>query len=103
MSPINSIANNVNEMQPSVSQWKQGVSPAEAHATFSNQLKEAIAEVNKAQTVSDDKTKALARGEVEDLHDVMVTSQKASIMMQTTVEMQSKVVEAYKEIMRMQV
>lgn len=89
--------------QPSESQWKQKVSPGEAHASFANQLKNAIDGVNQAQVESDQKTKALARGEIDDLHDVMITSQKAGITMKTTVEMQSKVVEAYKEIMRMQV
>ncbi|QAS51002.1 flagellar hook-basal body complex protein FliE [Halobacillus litoralis] len=90
-------------VQPSGSQWKQKVTPGEAQATFSKQLKEAIEGVNDAQVASNDKTKALARGEINDLHDVMITSQKASITMQTAVEMQGKVVEAYKEVMRMQV
>ncbi|WP_332308704.1 flagellar hook-basal body complex protein FliE [Halobacillus mangrovi] len=45
----------------------------------------------------------MARGEVDDLHNVMIASQKASITMQTTVEVQNKVIEAYKEMMRMQV
>ena len=59
--------------------------------------------MNKSQVESNEMTKALARGEVDDLHNVMITAQKASITMQTTVQMQNKVVEAYKEIMRMQV
>nr|WP_241657168.1 flagellar hook-basal body complex protein FliE [Halobacillus salinus] len=79
------------------------VTPGEAHATFANQLKSAIDGVNKSQVQSNQMTQALARGEVDDLHNVMITAQKASITMQTTVEIQNKVVEAYKEIMRMQV
>ncbi|UOR12729.1 flagellar hook-basal body complex protein FliE [Halobacillus amylolyticus] len=79
------------------------VTPSEAHSFFANSLKEAINQVNDAAVASDVKTKALARGEVDDLHDVMITSQKASITMQTTIEVRNKVIDAYKEIMRMQV
>ncbi|MYL48700.1 flagellar hook-basal body complex protein FliE [Halobacillus litoralis] len=99
----NHLVNTIPLNQPSQTQWKKNVSPGEAHATFANQLKNAIARVNEAQILSDHKTKALAKGEINDLHDVMITSQKASITMKTAVEMQSKVVEAYKEVMRMQV
>ncbi|MBH0229268.1 flagellar hook-basal body complex protein FliE [Halobacillus yeomjeoni] len=84
-------------------QGNRSLSPSEVHANFAGQLKQAIDGVNKAQVESDSKTQALARGEIDDLHDVMIASQKASITMQTTVEVQSKVIEAYKEIMRMQV
>lgn len=79
------------------------ITPGEAHKTFANQLKNAIDGVNKSQVQSNQMTQALARGEVDDLHNVMITAQKASITMQTTVKVQNKVVEAYKEIMRMQV
>ncbi|MBN9652843.1 flagellar hook-basal body complex protein FliE [Halobacillus sp. GSS1] len=99
----NPIINTIPLSQPSQTQWEKNISPGEAHATFANQLKDAVAGVNKAQILSNEKTKALARGDINDLHDVMISSQKASITMKTTVEMQSKVVEAYKEIMRMQV
>ncbi|MGP4068049.1 flagellar hook-basal body complex protein FliE [Halobacillus sp. B29] len=78
-------------------------SPAEAQVKFADQLKNAIDKVNQGQIESDQKTKALASGEIDNLHEVMITSKKASITMQTSVEVRNKVVEAYKEIMRMQV
>ena len=76
---------------------------AEVHKNFSSFLKESIDQVNAAQTQSDAVTEKLVRGENVDLHTVMITSQKASIMMQTTIEIRNKAVEAYQEIMRMQV
>lgn len=82
---------------------KGEVTPGEAHASFANELKQSIDGLNKAQLESNQMTKALARGEADDLHNVMITAQKASITMQTTIEVRNKVVEAYKEIMRMQV
>ncbi|WP_058307819.1 flagellar hook-basal body complex protein FliE [Gracilibacillus massiliensis] len=75
----------------------------ESQQAFANNLKEAINNINSAQKASDQKTEALAKGEIDDLHDVMVTAQKSSIMLQTGVQVQKKVVDAYNEVMRMQV
>nr|WP_028782783.1 flagellar hook-basal body complex protein FliE [Thalassobacillus devorans] len=79
------------------------MTPADAQADFAADLKQAIAAVNHSQMVSDQKTEALAKGKIDDLHDVMITAKKASITLQTSVEIQSKVIESYREIMRMQV
>lgn len=88
---------------PAQSQLQKGGSPSEAHRSFSVQLKDAVDQLNHLQVESDEKTKALAAGEIDDLHDVMIASQKAGITMQTAVEVQGKVIDAYKEMMRMQV
>ncbi|AQX54044.1 flagellar hook-basal body protein FliE [Bacillus sp. VT 712] len=74
----------------------------EAHGQFSTFLKESLNQVNNAQKASDLATEKLARGEKIDLHNVMIVSQKASIAMQTTIEIRNKAVEAYQEMMRMQ-
>jgi flagellar hook-basal body complex protein FliE len=75
----------------------------EAQQQFAANLKNAIEQLNNAQQVSDQKTTALANGQIDDLHDVMITAQKSSIMLQTGVEVQKKVIDAYNEVMRMQV
>ncbi|MRG85404.1 flagellar hook-basal body complex protein FliE [Salinibacillus xinjiangensis] len=77
-------------------------SPFEAQQNFSQSLKNAIDKVNDSQIKSDQMTTALAKGEIDNLHDVMISAQKASITLQTAVEVQSKAIEAYKEVMRMQ-
>ncbi|MFS0672431.1 flagellar hook-basal body complex protein FliE [Ornithinibacillus sp. 179-J 7C1 HS] len=82
---------------------KKVTTPGEAQANFANLLKNAINNVNELQVVSDKKTEALAMGQINDLHDVMITAQKASVTLQATVEMQRKAIDAYNEIMRMQV
>lgn len=78
------------------------ITTAEAHEKFSNALKSAIDGLNKAQVQSDIATEKFIKGEITDIHDVMIASQKASITLQATLEVRNKVVEAYKEIMRMQ-
>lgn len=75
----------------------------EMQQTFANNLKEAIDHINHTQHVSNQKTTALAAGEIDDLHDVMIAAQKASITLQTGVQVQKKVIDAYNEVMRMQV
>ncbi|WP_226034951.1 flagellar hook-basal body complex protein FliE [Aquibacillus saliphilus] len=81
----------------------QKVTPANAQGQFSSSLKNAIDQLNEAQITSDKKTNALASGEIDDLHDVMITAQKASLTLQTAIEVQRKAIDAYNEVMRMQV
>lgn len=72
-------------------------------AGFGDVLKDALKEVSNAQNVSDQKTNQLVTGEVKDVHEVMIASQKASLSLQMTMQVRNKVVEAYQEVMRMQV
>ncbi len=45
----------------------------------------------------------LQSGESKNIHEVMISMEKADISMRLTVQMRNKVLEAYQEIMRMQV
>lgn len=77
--------------------------PYEAQKSFSQLLKSSIDEVDAAQIESDTLTNKLALGEDVDLHQVMIAGQKANITLQAATQIRNKVVEAYQEIMRMQV
>lgn len=70
---------------------------------FSEFLKNALYEVNQIQNESEKYTKLLALGQVDNIHDVTIASEKAKIALQMTLAIRNKVVDAYKEIMRMQV
>ena len=78
------------------------ISPFETQKTFSSWLKDSIEQVNKAQIESDQMTQKLIRGENVELHEVMIAASKASVTLQATMEVRNKVVEAYQEVMRMQ-
>ncbi|MFK2824992.1 flagellar hook-basal body complex protein FliE [Bacillus sp. B190/17] len=82
---------------------KPSVTPYEAQKNFAEFLKESLNEVSRADAKSNDMTNKLIRGENVDLHQVLIASQKASITMQLTMEVRNKAVEAYQEIMRMQI
>ncbi|HWK22258.1 MAG TPA: flagellar hook-basal body complex protein FliE [Ureibacillus sp.] len=75
--------------------------PYEAQQSFAHTLKDAIASVNTQQVQSDAITEKLINGEDVDLHEVMITAQKASITLNATIEVRNKAIEAYQEIMRM--
>jgi flagellar hook-basal body complex protein FliE len=77
--------------------------PADAQKSFAAFLKDAINQVNDEQIKADQLTEKLVKGENVDLHQVMIASQKASISLQLTLEIRNKVIEAYQEMMRMQV
>lgn len=75
--------------------------PAQAQSSFTESLKSAIDSLNETQQESDKMTEALASGEVDNLHDVMIASQKASVALDAAVQVQKKAIDAYTEMMRM--
>ncbi|SDI93759.1 flagellar hook-basal body complex protein FliE [Natribacillus halophilus] len=77
------------------------VSASEAQNTFGNILKEALENVESHQAESEEMTQQLLNGEVENLHDVMIASEKAGVALQATVEMRDRVIDAYDNVMRM--
>ncbi|MDV2580596.1 flagellar hook-basal body complex protein FliE [Alkalibacillus haloalkaliphilus] len=91
-------------MNQIASNSKQGntATASEVQQSFANELKNAINEVNKTQQESNAQTNALINGEAQDLHNVMISAEKASVTLQTATEIQNKAIEAYQEVMRMQ-
>nr|WP_258000429.1 flagellar hook-basal body complex protein FliE [Bacillus sp. Marseille-P3661] len=81
----------------------QKLTPAEAHNKFTHALNNAINDLNKTQIESDKTTEKFIKGEITDMHQVMIAAQKASVTRTAAIEVRNKVVEAYKEIMRMQI
>lgn len=96
-----SAANHVANLQEAANSKK--ATPFEAQQSFTSFLKDSINSVNETQIQSDELTNKMANGENVDLHSVMIASQKASISLTATLEVRNKVVEAYQEIMRMNI
>jgi len=71
---------------------------------FSNVLKSSLDGVAQAQAKSEAMQKAFVLGDDRvSLSDTMIAMQKASINLQTTVQVRNKFVQAYNDIMNMQV
>lgn len=73
--------------------------------SFADLLLESVNRVNLLQHEADMVNNNLARGliEVEDLHQVVLAGEKAELTLLLTVQIRNKVIEAYQELMRMQV
>jgi len=69
---------------------------------FGEFLTEAISDVNQLQQTAHQGSIDLAAGKVQDISQVMIASEKASIALQLTMQVRNKVVDAYQEVMRMQ-
>lgn len=71
--------------------------------SFNSVMKKELHKVNALQQYSDRMTEKLATGEVDNVHDVMIAAAKAKVSMELTLEVRNKMIEAYREIIRMQV
>ena len=71
--------------------------------SFSSFLKESINDVNKLQHQANQASQDLALGKVDNVHEVMISAQKAKLSIDLTTKVSNKVVGAYQKIMRMQV
>ncbi|MBU0603795.1 MAG: flagellar hook-basal body complex protein FliE [Gammaproteobacteria bacterium] len=73
-------------------------------ADFGDALKSAIEQVNAAQSEARQMSEGFITGSTEaNLQDVMIASQKASLSFQQMVQVRNKLVNAYQDIMNMQV
>ncbi len=76
---------------------------SESGATFGHFLKNLAQEANTAQLVADSKLQDVAAGRGKDLHGAVLSMEKADIQFRLLTQVRNKVIEAYREIMRMQV
>lgn len=70
---------------------------------FGKTLEQAIQALNNQQLEADQWAARLAAGEDVDLHQVLIALEQAEIGFRLALQVRSKLVEAYQEIMRMQV
>ncbi|BCW95355.1 MAG: flagellar hook-basal body complex protein FliE [Fimbriimonadales bacterium] len=87
-------------------QWLQASdAPAEdaPRADFGGMLREVIGQVNDAQQQSAALAQRFARGEPVDEQTLVLAMERASLAFQLTLQVRNKVLDAYQEIMRLQV
>ncbi len=71
--------------------------------SFADTLKEAVNTVNALQKDSDKKMQDLATGKAKNIPEVMIASEKADIAFKLMVQVRNKIIDAYHEVMKMQV
>ncbi len=77
--------------------------PVSGEGSFAATLKDAIQEVNNLQQVSNKKMQDLSVGRTDNVADVVIAAEKADIAMRVMVQVRNKIIDAYNEIMRMNV
>ena len=69
---------------------------------FASIFKSAMSNVQQLQEVAQQGAEQLDMGQVDDIHSIMLQTEKATLALELTVQVTSKAVNAYNEIMRMQ-
>jgi flagellar hook-basal body complex protein FliE len=80
-----------------------GQGQATPRASFGQTLQNAIREVDDLQTRRDGMVEQMVRGEQVEVHDIMTAAQEAQLAFDLMLEVRNKLLEAYQEVMRMQV
>lgn len=93
----------ISQMPPIGTSQKVTETPDGSGVPFANILSDAIQNARETQAVSQQSGYDLAMGNMDDLHTMMINSSKAATAMEFTVELTGRAVNAYNEILRMQV
>lgn len=80
----------------------QAASPA-AGAGFGDWFAQQIGTVNSTIVNSENDIRKLASGDAQSLHEVMIHMEEAKLSLQLLAQVRNRVLEAYQEVMRMQV
>ena len=74
---------------------------ASGEPTFGDMLKQALQDVSQAQASAEGEARNLMTGEGADMHSAILAVQKADVSFQMMMAVRSKLIEAYREVMRM--
>jgi flagellar hook-basal body complex protein FliE len=69
---------------------------------FARLFSQGLGEVNSSVNAAEHAMSALAAGKPVELHEVMISLERAQMSVQTFVQVRNKLVEAYQDLMRMQ-
>lgn len=70
---------------------------------FKELLMESINNINSYEKDANELGLLLATGEIDNIHDVVIATQKAEMALQFGIEVKNKIMDAYQEIMRIQI
>lgn len=100
--PVSMTQGPIVPIQPLVTESVQNseeVSPA----NFKDLMKKALTDLNASQIGGNDAIKNLATGGEDNLHDVIIAMEKASMTLQYAIQIRNKVLEAYQSVIQMQI
>jgi flagellar hook-basal body complex protein FliE len=71
--------------------------------SFSDILRDSVSKVNEMQTQADTAIKELVAGRSKNIHETMLAIERADSALKLAMSVRNKILDAYKEVMRMQV
>lgn len=74
-----------------------------ADKDFKSVFKDALEKVSQVEHAANHEQAMFIEGKTNDLHNLMLATQKATITIETAVQIQQKAIDTYNEIMRMQI
>jgi flagellar hook-basal body complex protein FliE len=89
-------------IRPSIDGIK-GIEPGQTQESFGSLFGRLVSDVSAKQSAAGDAVAALQSGQNIPLHQAVIAMEEASVSFQLMVEVRNKLMEAYQEIMRMQV
>ena len=89
------------EVQKKQQEAAQQSGDAKDGANFKDVLKKSIQEVNQLQQEADEAIQELAMGKRDDYAGVITAVQKADVAFRTLMQVRNKLIDAYRETMRM--
>ncbi|MEL7603075.1 MAG: flagellar hook-basal body complex protein FliE [Bacillota bacterium] len=72
-------------------------------ASFTDILSNALQEARQTEAVNDENTLNLLSGDITDIHTATTQAKKAELSLNLAIQIRNKVIDAYNEVMRMQV
>ena len=85
---------------PAIGGGQNGVGDGKS---FADTLKDAVGQVNTLQKDSDKQAQMLATGKTTNIPEVMMAAEKADIALRMMVQVRNKIIDAYTDVMKMNV
>lgn len=76
---------------------------SQPEVSFGNYLQSALEKVSDLENQSSQLKTDFAAGKTDSITDVLIASEKATVALQYTIQIRNKILDAYSEIMRMQI
>ena len=75
----------------------------QGNSTFGSVLKQSMKEINELQAKADQAIAKVELGNTGSIHEAMIALEKADISFRAMLQVRNKIIDAYQEVMRMQV
>ena len=101
---MNRVATRSDVLQPSTRAIQPaGKEPGKPQGAFGEMLKQAVTEISQLQNNADKAITSVQLGQSGNIHEAMIALEKADISFRAMMQVRNKILEAYQEVMRMQV